>query len=333
MVISSTITESTTWPTLPAGFCYYLDWATVNVRGTSGPVLTIASGTIVKNTYSRFEIGSASEAGGLVADNVIFTSIHDDEGGDTNGGATAPSAGNWQRVDFNAMARADSCLLTNCEFRYGGNGTGVIHVAGSDPTITGSVFTDNAGCINLTTSPSGAAGITGNTFNQGAHYPVHTPLDCLDNLVFANTIVPRGDGSLNGIGIKNSTVSESWTLPVLPHGFHYFLDWATITVRGPAGPVLTIPTGSIVKNTYSRFEIGSASEAGGLVADNVIFTSIHDDEGGDTNGGATAPSAGQGAHYPVPHAPGLSWTTWSSRTPSCRAATTCTTASASRTRP
>ena len=291
-VHTGTITSSTTWPVLPAGFVYFLDWATVTIADSSGPVLTIPSGEIIKMTYSRFEVGSNTQSGGLVADSVIFTSIADDIGGNTNGSTYAPGPGDWQRLDFNAMARADSCLITNCEFRYGGNGAGVVQVAGSDPTVSGCTFSENTCSLYIESSPTFGANLAGNTLNQGNWRPIHTPLDCIDNVVFGNTIVPRVDGMWNGIDIASSTITESWTLPTLPHGFLYYFNWATITVKGPSGPVLTIPSGEILKMTFSRFEIGSNTEAGGLVADGVIFTSVNDDAGGDTNGSTAAPGTG-----------------------------------------
>ncbi len=292
-VFSGTIAASTTWPALPTDVVYYLESATVSVVGAAGPVLTIPSGVIVKSWFSRFEIGSGSQPGGLVADDVTFTSAYDDVGGDTNGGAQIPAAGQWQRLDFNAAARSDSCLVTNCELRYGGSGDGVIQVAGSTPTVSGCTFSDNVGAIYVTAVSGDCANLTGNTVNQGESHPFGVDLGGLDNLVFGNTIVPRGDGAYNGIRIFSSTVAESRSLPTLPHGFVYYLVSVTISVVDASGPVLTIPSGTIIKSWFTRFEIGSAVQPGGLVADGVTFTSAYDDIGGDTNGGAQVPAAGQ----------------------------------------
>jgi hypothetical protein len=292
-VTTGTIGSSVTWPVLTPGFVYYLSSVTVSVVGASGPVLTIPTGTIVKSWFSRFEIGSATLPGGLVADGVTFTSARDDIGGDTDGSALAPGAAEWQRLDFNAMARADSCLITNCDFYYGGSGTGAIQVAGSEPLINGCTFTDNAGAIYVTSSTGDGSTFVGNTINQGDYLPLGTTIDCLDNLVFGNTIVPRGDDVFNGIRLYNSTVTTSTTLQTLPHDFVYYMESVTISVVGPAAPVLTIATGSIVKMWFSRFEIASASDPGGLMADSVTFTSARDDVGGDTNGATYAPGPGQ----------------------------------------
>jgi len=111
-------------------------------------------------------------------------------------------------------------------------------------------------------------------------------------LAGGNTIVPRGDGKYNAFQILGSTLENSLTLPVLPHDFVYYVHSATIHVRGASSPVLTLPTGSIFKMWYSRFAIGDG-DPGGLVAEDVLFTSVRDDTGGDTNGASASPSSSQ----------------------------------------
>ena len=291
-LFNSTVTESYTLPVPPHGFNYYMSSATINVAGASGPVLTLSPGLIIKSWFSHFEIASATQPGGLVADGVTFTSARDDVNGDTDGTTLAPAAANWYRLDFNAQARTDSCLITNCEIRYGGNGPGALQVWGSDPTVSGCTFTDNNGSLYVYSSPGSAASLVGNTVNQGANLPVGSDIDCLDNVVFGNTIVPRGDDVYNGVRLFNSTVTSSTTIPALPHDFVYFLSSTTVNVAGPGGPVLTIAPGSIVKSWFSRFEIGSATVAGGLIAEDVLFTSTRDDEGGNTDNSTLAPSPG-----------------------------------------
>ncbi len=291
LISTGTIEESTTLPILPAGFVYYLHSSTVTISGVAGPVLTIPTGTIVKSWFSRFEIGSASQPGGLMADNVIFTSIMDDTGGDSNGFPSSPSPGNWQRLDFNAAARNDSSQITNCQFSYGGSGTGVIEINQCDPLVNGNTFHNNATDLHIKSTPSQGLNQTGNTLNQGDGLPVWTNLDHLQNLVFGNTLVPRGDDRWNGIGIFSSEVSSSFTLPVLPNNFVYYLSNSIITVAGATNPVLSIPDETIIKSWFSRFEIGSGALGGGLMANNVLFTSTQDDEGGDTNGTTASPSS------------------------------------------
>lgn len=293
LLTSGTITTSRTWPVLPAGMVYHLSNAVVTIAGPDGPVLTIPDGSIVKSWFSRFEIGTSSEPGGLMANDVIFTSLRDDVGGDTDGSTLAVGPGQWNRLDFNATARTDSSRITNCEIRYGGSGNGVIEIRDSDPLITGNTFTENTTELNVSGSLSLGANQTGNTIIQGDGLPIWTSLAELENLLFNNTLTPRGDDKWNGIRILGSDVTTSYTLPVLPFGFVYFLENATIDIAGPSGPVLTIPDGTIVKCWYSRFEVGSNSEPGGFMANDVLFTSIRDDEGGDTNGSTLGPARGQ----------------------------------------
>ena len=119
----STILESQTWPTPPDSFVYYIpDGQTITVAGASSPVLHLQPGTIVKSYNNMLlQIGAGGLPGGLIADQVVFTSLYDDEGGDTSGSPTEPTYGHWRRVLLNAEAMDDSLRFTNCDFRYGGD--------------------------------------------------------------------------------------------------------------------------------------------------------------------------------------------------------------------
>ncbi|HPF35761.1 MAG TPA: FlgD immunoglobulin-like domain containing protein [Candidatus Krumholzibacteria bacterium] len=291
-VRTGTLDSSATWPLLPAGFVYVLDVSTLTVRGAAGPVLTLLPGTVVKSGFGSIDIGAAAIPGGLMADGVIFTSLMDDEVADTNGSTQAPGPGNWYNVEFLAGARADSCAVTNCEFRYGATSGAALIIRGGDPVVTGNVFTENRGCLSVVATANGGANISGNVLNQSTGLPFSTVISALDQILSANTLNLRTDDVSNGIELLNSTLETSYTLPVLPNDFCYVLNNATLKVLGAAGPVLTIPSGTIVKSLFGSIEIGSSSQPGGLVADGVIFTSYYDDEGGDTNNAGNTPNAG-----------------------------------------
>src|SRR5207249_3593755 len=93
---------------LATGFCYITPGSTaLEVHGASGPILTFADGVVVKmglGSYLRTGFGpSGATSGGLRANNVLFTSDHDDAvgGGDTNGdGVSAATAGQWRNLRF-----------------------------------------------------------------------------------------------------------------------------------------------------------------------------------------------------------------------------------------
>ena len=98
-----------TWPLPPAGFVYRIS-GTISVYGASGdpaPILTIDDGSVVKlDNYASIRVGQ-SYSGGIVANNVIFTSDQDDtEVGDTNGDGAVPVASNrhWNRIYIDSAA-------------------------------------------------------------------------------------------------------------------------------------------------------------------------------------------------------------------------------------
>ena len=319
-ITNSTITESLTLSVLPHDFVYYLVSSTVTVGGSSNPVLTIPSGFVFKNWRSNIIIGpNGSSPGGLMADNVIFTSIHDDSmGGNTSGDAAVPVHGNWYDIQFQAGAMEGVCQLNNCDIRYGGRFNHVVWArnggsfsavncaflsntksirieGGGESIITNCTLAPNSDGITVY-EPSTSAGITGCTITQDSGYPANLPIQMVDDFlnVQGNSYIPNGMNTWNAVGITNSTVTESQTLPVLPHDFVYYLVSSTVTVGGPTNPILTIPSGFVLKNWRSSIIVGpSVGSPGGLMADNVIFTSIHDDAvGEDTSGNGTAPSHG-----------------------------------------
>jgi len=323
-ILSSTIPTSTTWPALPGGFSYFLNWSTVTVGGAANPVLTIAPGAVVKGLYSYFMVGpDAGTPGGLMADNVVFTTLNDDTaGGNTSGNTNNPVASSWYHIRFQAGAIDGSCVLSNCDIRYGGradgalwsrlggtfealnctfeaNGTSIKIEGGGESSVTNCTLAPQGrGVIVL--EPCLGVNITGCTITQDSGYPAMLPMQTVNDFlnVQGNSYVPNGDNTFNAIGITNSSVTESMTLPVLPHGFVYFLDWSTVTVGGPSNPVLTIPSGTVIKGLYSYFNIGpNAGNPGGLMADNVVFTTLNDDTaGGNTSGNENAPSASSWYH-------------------------------------
>ena len=150
----TTIGTSMTWPVPPPGFVYlystndgYSNPRPIVIGGTGSPVLTLLPGTIVK-LYEEacLQVGNTGAPGGLKANGVIFTSMRDNQGGDTDGTATAAATGDWNYVNLSATAVSDSCVFTNCEFRYGGNNgsAGMLMISAGTPRITACDFASSA---------------------------------------------------------------------------------------------------------------------------------------------------------------------------------------------
>ncbi|MBN2381089.1 right-handed parallel beta-helix repeat-containing protein [candidate division WOR-3 bacterium] len=99
----------------------------VTVEGNASPILTIASGCILKfMAGAGFYVGY-SESGALRADGVTFTSA-----------ASPASRGDWLGITFEDYTMDAGSELKDCTVEYGGgNGYGAIYLSVSSPAITG----------------------------------------------------------------------------------------------------------------------------------------------------------------------------------------------------
>ncbi|MBK8285735.1 MAG: right-handed parallel beta-helix repeat-containing protein [Ahniella sp.] len=254
---------------------------------------------------------------------MIFTSMRDNQGGDTDGTATAAATGDWNYVNLSATAVSDSCVFTNCEFRYGGNNgsagmlmisaatpriensyiyesqTAGIYIIGANPQVVGCRFADNYRALDIRGRAT-APGITGNQIEPQDNTPVIIDARCVPDIVSNNTFTARLDGKLNAIQLWETTIGTSMTWPVPPPGFVYlystndgYSNPRPIVIGGTGSPVLTLLPGTIVK-LYEEacLQVGNTGAPGGLKANGVIFTSMRDNQGGDTDGTATAAATG-----------------------------------------
>ncbi|MBK8285734.1 MAG: right-handed parallel beta-helix repeat-containing protein [Ahniella sp.] len=274
-----------TWPVPPPGFVYlystndgYSNPRPIVIGGTGSPVLTLLPGTIVK-LYEEacLQVGNTGAPGGLKANGVIFTSMRDNQGGDTDGTATAAATGDWNYVNLSATAVSDSCVFTNCEFRYGGNNgsagmlmisaatpriensyiyesqTAGIYIIGANPQVVGCRFADNYRALDIRGRAT-APGITGNQIEPQDNTPVIIDARCVPDIVSNNTFTARLDGKLNAIQLWETTIGTSMTWPVPPPGFVYlystndgYSNPRPIVIGGTGSPVLTLLPGTIVK--------------------------------------------------------------------------------------
>ncbi|MDP3769327.1 MAG: right-handed parallel beta-helix repeat-containing protein, partial [bacterium] len=127
VLIGSMTHDYTITPDLP----YVLE---TSYQVNQGKTLTIAPGVIVKfQTSGTLMISGSLQAQGTSDRPIVFTSIHDDDCGlslgcgDTNGTTTAPMAGDWSTLWFDAASGSSTVAYTT--IRYGGFGDmGGIHI-------------------------------------------------------------------------------------------------------------------------------------------------------------------------------------------------------------
>jgi pimeloyl-ACP methyl ester carboxylesterase len=305
------ITTDTTWT--KAEGPYLVDTLYI----PAGVTLTIEPGTIIKlnqpncNCYENIWIFGRIVTGALNAtDRVVFTSVNDDIGGDTNGDGTTtvPVSGDWRQI---VIGGGGTLELYNTDVRYGGVGNvpyvylnpdnirqisnegGTVIMDGADlgygygtnyrqwygistTTIRNSHIHDSG--TGLTFS-SGNATIENNTFSSvgsAIEYPWSMPLVHHNN---------HGSGVITHSGlIEADAVLTPDTLP-------YSEGWLTV----PEGVTLTVMPGSVIKGLSSLYVSGTLTMGTATATEPVIVTSFADDTVlGDTNGDgmATTPQEG-----------------------------------------
>jgi nitrous oxidase accessory protein NosD len=287
-----TIKSSITLPRPPAGFCYITDGFSIVVTAPAGPVLTIASGTVIKFAPSNPLQVAQPSPGGLRAKGVVFTSSQDDTLGDTNGNGPSVGAPNqWRGLRFESGTLAAQTLVDSCVIRYAGVSDGyAVRVSDAEPTLTRCVIEKNQGIGMSVDGSSSAQQISGNLLRNNTTWELSAQAPALANLIPNNTVEPSADGRYNGYQLQGSTIVTSMTLPKPAAGFCYILNGAPITVAGAGGPVLTIADGTLLKFMPTTYLLVAQSSTGGLRAKGVVFTSSQDDTLGDTNG--DGPSVG-----------------------------------------
>jgi parallel beta-helix repeat protein len=129
IAVGGTLGQNTTWSASPpvSGAVYLI---TSDFTIPAGRTLTIEPGVVVKFQAIDFNTGSSTDRYrlrmfvdgtlnllGTAAQKVVFTSSRDDTyGGDVDGDATAPAAGNWGYIKYSNPANT----LHDAVIRYGG---------------------------------------------------------------------------------------------------------------------------------------------------------------------------------------------------------------------
>jgi len=121
IIVNTGINTDTVWT---AGNVYVIPG---DVAISSAAKLTVESGTVIKfqiGGNSRFLVSGELDARGTSEKPIYFTSIRDDAaGGDTNGDATLPAAGDWNYLTLGRDAAA-TVNMDYCVIRYGGGNWG-----------------------------------------------------------------------------------------------------------------------------------------------------------------------------------------------------------------
>ncbi|HMD14585.1 MAG TPA: hypothetical protein VKI62_08175, partial [Bacteroidota bacterium] len=264
---------------------YIVDQLTI----ASNAVFTISPGVVIKflQYYSTIDVFGALVAQGLPTNKIIFTSFPDDSnGGDTNndGNATAPAAGNWEGIDFQASSADSLNLMKNCEFRYGGwEGYASNYEYGCIRAFSAKTVIDS--CV-ITQSSTSALGCFGSASPTFTHLQINNiALQPVAMSMFSNPTFGF-DTALNigymALGIIPETYSLTDTIPIRSFaGYdtitYYFYNTCTIN----SGTTITIPAGVVFKGAGINFlYVNGALVVNGTSTNPVVFTDSRDDSKG-----------------------------------------------------
>lgn len=269
----------------------YTHWTADHVYIVSGTLyvsaaFTIDPGTIVKfapNAGINVQSGGQLNAVGTSAQPIVFTSLRDDTGGDTNQDTTAtqPGVGDWSGIQVSG----NSSKFEYSELRYSSDGLGL---DANSLSVKNSTFSMNASGLDASGCDASLV-ITGNVFYSNTH-PIY---------VDANIAV---DSTNSFHAPSNAATVNKYQCIFIEGDINQAVAWTNTesaycvngTLYVSSASALTLASGVVVKfaaNSGANVQAGS-SLVGSATA---IFTSYKDDAHlGDSNGDGAVSTPAEG---------------------------------------
>ncbi|MBN2394048.1 MAG: hypothetical protein JXR84_25160 [Anaerolineae bacterium] len=235
------------------------------LRVDEGATLDIQSGVIVKFWHMpKGQLPGIWVHGLLQAEGALFTSVYDsaeDAGGATYMEAIDPQPGDWGSLTF--FESSEKSYLRDVVIRYAGRARGAVTMQASSPELTRVTITGSAGY------PLSA---------DARSFPV------LETMTLENNAAGNGLEIYGGLSI---TGHDTYVWAPLGGSTQVVRVVRDVVTVGPDA-VLEVQPGVVVKFTeQGRMVVQGALSAiaGSDSAEQIVFTSLHDDEyGGDTDG-------------------------------------------------
>ena len=269
----------------------------------SGTYISVDPGVVIKVNGCNIYVDGGFKTNGLVAQQIVFSSLKDDNVGnpfDTNGdgNATSPASGNWGGIKFRATSDDAYCNLAYTNLKYGGNtGEGIVTFENAGGQVN-NCSVSNSSYYGLYINGNSTPPVTNVSIQNCAQDPI--ALSLLSNPTF--TGISFAANRTNALKIIEGTLSANANLiPRNVAGFTnipYIIDGLTIS----SNATLTVQPGVIFKFNYwySNINVLGHLIAKGLAGNKIYFTSLRDDSrGGDSNndGNSTVPAKGDWGYY------------------------------------
>ena len=268
---------------------------TEDVRVETEGSLTIQPGVVVKfNKQKGLNVYGTLNAQGTADKHIFFTDSRDDAaGGDTNsdGGATAATAGYWAGINVSGTATMDYCDVRYAGYYYEAN----IYKTGTEPlTLTNSTLSYSSSDSLRICYSDGASTVNNCTFNDNKRYGVF--IEDIETDSYTGIGNSFANNSKAPVCIEGGTLKHDITWN--KEGSPYYIagdvtvdDNAVLTVDPNVVVKFAQSKGLSVKGTLTAKGTPTGSESTGTI----YFTDYKDDAAGDdTNGDgvATKPAPG-----------------------------------------
>ena len=279
-------------------YVFYTDF-TIYAAGN----MSIASGNSLK-CPGWIYVDGILNAVAAQNEKIVFTSVNNDNvGGDTNidGAATVPTRGSWGGIYFRDASNDASCVMRRCNITYGGGGyRGGIVIENASPTIDSCSMANNYYGTEMRgiSKPN----FMNNIMASSTVVPIAMSFD--SEPVFLNNSFSFSDNQYDAIGLLGGTLGANSHLiqrnvTGLPNVTYLMLGALTI----PQNYTLTVDTGIVIKSqSYGIIVQGALIANGDAGKNQVIFTSVHDDNvgnPGDTNKNGTQTNPGKTDWYGI----------------------------------
>ena len=254
-----------------------------------GAKLTIFGHNVLKfHPGTGLTVEGTLDVSGDYSKGVVFTSIKDDRGFDSNGDkdASKPQAGDWQGIFFTGegtgkISGAQSLYAGAQRIAASAWRSGAVMVGGTADPIIGGCLISDSGYSAVTLFEGARATIQGSTLRNAEWPIVVQDAAALEGLTLIHNIYPK----LKYLGIKVEatelksgkllTIKPNFSLPYVMNNFTVEKG-ATLNILGGTllkfnqGCVLTV-RGKLISNTD-------------ISNDSIIFTSASSNCNGDSNG-------------------------------------------------